>query len=49
MKSSPSRREFLALTGSGLYVFFEVEPLSAQEPARIPGGRPQGYPTDFNA
>ncbi|MBZ5590307.1 MAG: molybdopterin-dependent oxidoreductase [Acidobacteriia bacterium] len=43
-----SRREFLSLAGaSGLYVFFRIEDLLAQEPARL-GGRP-GYPTDFNA
>ncbi len=43
----PSRREFL-LTGSGLFIFFALEPLEAlQEPARLPG-RPS-YPTDFNA
>jgi isoquinoline 1-oxidoreductase len=41
-----SRRDFLA--GSGLFVFFPVEPLEAfQEPARLPAR--QGYPTDFNA
>jgi isoquinoline 1-oxidoreductase len=41
-----SRRDLLA--GSGLFVFFPVEPLAAfQEPARLPSR--QGYPTDFNA
>ena len=41
-----SRRDFLA--GSGLFVFFTVEPLAAfQEPERLPVR--QGYPTDFNA
>jgi isoquinoline 1-oxidoreductase len=43
---SLSRRDFLA--GSGLLVFFTVEPLAAfQEPERLPVR--QGYPTDFNA
>jgi len=42
------RREFLTLTGSGLFLFFWVGPLEAiQEPARLPA-RP-GYPSDFNA
>jgi nicotinate dehydrogenase subunit B len=41
-----SRRTFLAL-GSGLFLFFMVEPLGAlQERAR---GPMPGYPTDFNA
>ena len=44
----PSRREFLALAGTGLFVFFPVEPPAGfQEPARLPGR--QGYPSDFNA
>ncbi len=42
----PSRRDFLALAGSGLLVVFPVE--AYQEPSRLRGGR-QGYPTDFNA
>lgn len=43
-----SRREFLGLSGAGLFLFFWVGPLDAlQEPTRIPG-RP-GYPSDFNA
>jgi nicotinate dehydrogenase subunit B len=43
-----SRREFLALAGSGLFVFFPTDPLEAfQEPERLPTR--QGYPTDFNA
>jgi isoquinoline 1-oxidoreductase len=43
-----SRRDFLALAGSGLFVFFQVEPLAAfQEPERLPAR--QGYPADFNA
>ena len=46
-ESSLSRRELFAVAGSGLFVFFAVEPLDAQEPQRLPG-RPSG-PTDFNA
>ncbi len=42
----PSRREFLALAGSGLFVIFPAD--AFQEPSRLPGGR-QGYPSDFNA
>ena len=43
-----SRRQFLALAGSGLFVFFPTDPLEAfQEPERLPTR--QGYPTDFNA
>ena len=43
-----TRRGFLALTGTGLFLSFCVGPLEAlQEPARLPS-RP-GYPTDFNA
>jgi nicotinate dehydrogenase subunit B len=43
-----SRRDFLALTGTGLFLFFWVGPLEAfQEPTRLPG-RPS-YPSDFNA
>ena len=43
-----SRRGFLGLAGSGLFVFFRVEPIEAfQEPARLPSRQP--YPTDFNA
>jgi isoquinoline 1-oxidoreductase len=43
-----SRREVLALAGSGLFIFFPVEPLEAfQEPERLPAR--QAYPTDFNA
>ena len=43
-----SRRGFLGLAGSGLFVFFRVEPIEAfQEPARLPSR--QLYPTDFNA
>lgn len=43
-----SRREFLGLAGSGLFLFFTVGPTEAlQEPTRLPA-RPS-YPTDFNA
>jgi CO/xanthine dehydrogenase Mo-binding subunit len=41
-----SRRDFLKL-GSGLFLFFALEPLNAlQEGARAPGA---SYPTDFNS
>jgi len=47
-ESDLSRRGFLGLAGSGLFVFFRVEPIEAfQEPARLPSR--QLYPTDFNA
>jgi nicotinate dehydrogenase subunit B len=43
-----TRRDVLALAGSGLFIFLPLEPAAAlQEPARLPGR--QGYPTDFNA
>ncbi len=43
-----SRRDFFSLTGSGLFVFCNVEPLDAsQEPARLPNRA--SYPSDFNA
>ncbi len=43
-----TRRGYLALTGTGLFLSFCVGPLEAfQEPARLPS-RP-GYPADFNA
>jgi nicotinate dehydrogenase subunit B len=43
-----SRRDFLALAGGGLFVFFGVEPWAEpQEQKRAP--QRQGYPTDFNA
>lgn len=43
-----SRREFLQLAGTGLFIFFAIDPMAAfQEPLRLPG-RPS-YPTDFNA
>jgi CO/xanthine dehydrogenase Mo-binding subunit len=43
-----SRRDFFAITGSGLFVFFRAGDLAAfQEPARLPAR--QGYPSDFNA
>ncbi len=46
--SPVNRREFLALSGSGLFLFFHVGPLEAlQEPARL-SSRP-AYPADFNA
>ena len=41
-----SRREFLAMAGAGLFVFFHV-PVAAQEPARLPGR--VNMPTDLNA
>jgi len=44
----PTRRDFLALAGSGLFIFFPAEaPAESQEPSRLPAR--QGYPTDFNA
>ena len=42
----PSRRELLAMSGSGLFLSFGVDWLGAQEPARLPGR--QGYPTGIN-
>jgi nicotinate dehydrogenase subunit B len=46
--SGVTRRRFLAVAGSGLFIFFCANPLEAlQEPTRLPG-RPS-YPTDFNA
>lgn len=43
-----TRRDFLALSGTGLFLFFSVSSLEAvQEPSRLPA-RPS-YPTDFNA
>ncbi len=46
--SDLSRRGFLGLGGSGLFVLFRVEPLEAfQEPARLPSR--QAGPADFNA
>jgi len=43
-----SRRDFLvSAAGSGLLVLFRLDPLLAQEPARLPTR--QGYPADFNA
>jgi nicotinate dehydrogenase subunit B len=43
-----TRREFLALSGSGLFMFFWVGPLELfQEPTRLPGRL--SYPSDFNA
>ena len=46
MKTELSRRELL-LSGPGLYLLFRVDPLAAQEPARLPNR--MGYPTDLNA
>ena len=46
--SRVTRRDFLALSGSGLFMFFWVGPMELfQEPTRLPG-RPS-YPSDFNA
>ena len=46
--ASVTRRDFLAMTGSGLFLFFWVGPLELfQEPTRL-SGRPS-YPSDFNA
>ena len=46
--SGVSRRDFLKISGAGLFLFFWVGPAEAfQEPARLPA-RPS-YPTDFNA
>ena len=43
-----TRRNFLGLAGSGLFVLFRIDPLEAmQEPSRLPAG--PAYPTDFNA
>lgn len=48
MATGVSRREFLQLAGTGLFIFFTTDPMAAfQEPPRLPG-RPS-YPTDFNA
>src|ERR1039457_6256600 len=45
--SDPSRREFLSSAGAGLFVFFPIAPLVAQEPARLPIR--VAAPSDFNA
>jgi hypothetical protein len=43
-----SRRDFLGLTGTGLFLFFWVGPVELfQEPQRLPGQ--PSYPSDFNA
>ena len=43
-----SRRDFLRLSGTGLFIFFWTNPLAMrQEPARL-SARPS-YPTDFNS
>jgi nicotinate dehydrogenase subunit B len=48
MATGVSRREFLQLAGTGLFVFFATGPMAAfQEPSRLPA--PPSYPTDFNA
>jgi len=48
IRADLTRRDFFALAGSGLFVYFQVEELAAfQEPERLPVR--QGYPTDFNA
>ena len=41
------RRDFFAIAGSGLFVFFKADLDAFQEPARLPGR--QAGPTDFNA
>lgn len=41
------RREFFALAGTGLFVFFRTDAAHAQEPARLPSR--QGGPVDLNA
>jgi nicotinate dehydrogenase subunit B len=41
------RRDFFAVAGSGLFVFFKADLDAFQEPARLPGR--QAGPTDFNA
>jgi isoquinoline 1-oxidoreductase len=43
----PNRREFLSAAGAGLFVFFPIAPLAAQEPARLPTR--MAAPSDFNA
>jgi isoquinoline 1-oxidoreductase len=42
-----SRRDFLSSAGAGLFVFFPIAPLAAQEPARLPTR--MAAPSDFNA
>jgi CO/xanthine dehydrogenase Mo-binding subunit len=41
------RRDFFAISGAGLFVFFGSSPAEAQEPARLPTR--QNAPSDFNA
>jgi CO/xanthine dehydrogenase Mo-binding subunit len=41
------RRDFFAIAGAGLFVFFRSSPAEAQEPARLPTR--QSGPTDLNA
>src|SRR5512140_2462645 len=44
------RRQFLGLTGVGLFLFFNTQPAEAlQQGGRGQGGRGGGYPSDFNA
>jgi isoquinoline 1-oxidoreductase len=47
VSSQPSRRDVLALAGSGLFLFFNVEPLDAFQGRGQPPGMPAG-PADFN-
>jgi nicotinate dehydrogenase subunit B len=47
ISSQPSRRDVLALAGSGLFLFFPVQPMAAlQGPGQFPGM--QAGPVDFN-
>ncbi len=47
--ADPSRRDFLATAGAGLFVFVSAKSLRAQqEPGQLPG-RAAGYATDLNA
>ena len=41
------RRDFFAVAGGGLFVFFQADLDAFQEPARLPDR--QAGPTDFNA
>ena len=53
MNAGPlDRRQFLRLSGSGVFVLFSLDAIpwvsgETQEPKRPPAR--QGYPTDFNA
>ena len=44
-----SRREFMRLTGGGVFVFFMVGDEEAEGQERRRGGQSRDYPTDFNA